>query len=336
LPVTLANLPATTRPAGLAVNSSTLFTTVPSNGLTAWSLYGVSKTAVNTSPSPILTGTVGNNTTGFLGANDTILFAETGSSNPGGSASTIISCSPTNCATTQQSWYTSNSSVSVCDTSVKECFVQVPGASSGPFQYAKQGTASQTSPQNFSPVLNMASGSPAATGGYLYMAGVYGTNPNPPYAVLQRVSEDGSGAVSTLANLGLAAQYALDGPLVVTGTRVYVVGANINSNTSGLISISLPNGVGNAAPSFLAGTTMSSNNWIAAWGDDTAIYFASAAEQWVACPASGCTGTPTVLSDASVALPYLVGDAQAIYWINATSDPTSGFTTGFSVMKIAR
>lgn len=113
LPVTLANLPATTRPAGLAVNSSTVFTTVPSGGLSAWSLYGVPKTAVNTSPSPILTATVGNNTTGFLGANDTILFAETGSSNPGGTASTIISCDPTNCASTQQSWYTSNSTVSV-------------------------------------------------------------------------------------------------------------------------------------------------------------------------------------------------------------------------------
>jgi len=34
-------------------------------------------------------------------------------------------------------------------------------------------------------------------------------------------------------------------------------------------------------------------------------------------------------------LPYLVGDAMAIYWINRTSD-TTGRTTGFSLMKIAR
>jgi len=179
-------------------------------------------------------------------------------------------------------------------------------------------------------------GNPAASGGYLYAAGSYGTNPNPAYAVLQRVSESGTGGVSTLANLGLATDYQLFGPLVVTGTRVYVLGANLSANTTGLISISLPNGVGNSAPPFSAGTTMSSNNWIAAWGDDTAIYFANTAAQWVTCPASGCTGTPTVLADASTALPYLAGDAQAIYWINRTVDPITGSPTGYSVMKIAR
>jgi hypothetical protein len=220
---------------------------------------------------------------------------------------------------------------------VQECFVGAPGPSASTFQYAKNGTASQTSPQNFIPALNLASGvGPLATGGYLYMAGVFGTNPNPDYAVLQRVSEDGTSGVSTLVNLGLAAQYALTAPLAVTGTRVYVVGANIGSNTTGLISIPLPNGVGSSVPPFLAGTTMSSDNWLASWGDDASIYFASAAHQWVTCPASGCTGTPTVLSDASTALPFLVADAQAIYWIDTTLDPISGFTTGFAVMKVAR
>jgi hypothetical protein len=309
--------------------------TVPSlDGVSPWSLYGVPKTAVNSSPSPILTAAVGNNTSGFLGANDTILFIETGSNNPGGSTSTIISCNPTTCASTQQNWYTSNGSVSACDLSAKECFV---AASSGTFatvQFAKQGTASQTTPQNFSPVLNMASGfGPSATGGYFYMAGVYG---NPTAAVLQRISEDGTSGISTLANLGPAAQFALDAPLIVTGTRVYVVGGNSTANTTGLISVSLPNGVGNSAPSFLAGTTMSSNDWIAAWGDDVAIFFASSAHQWVTCPASGCIGSPTVLADATTALPYLVGDAQAIYWINTTTDPVTGFTTGFSLKKIPR
>ena len=47
-------------------------------------------------------------------------------------------------------------------------------------------------------------------------------------------------------------------------------------------------------------------------------------------------GSPTVLTDASFALPYLVGDAQAIYWIDARANPASGFTTGFSLKKIAR
>jgi hypothetical protein len=337
LPVTLAKIPATSRAAGLAVNSTTVFTTVPGNGLSSWSLYGVAKTAVNASPSPILTAAAGNNTTGFLGANDTVLFAETGYNSPGGNSSTMISCSPTSCASTQQNWYTASGSVSACDPSVQECFVELGAEASGTFQYAKEGTVSQTSPQSFSPVLTMASGvGPAATDGYLYMAGPYGVNPNPSYAVLQRVSEDGTSQVTTLADLGLAAQYALTGPLVVTGTRVYVVGADINANTTGLISVSLPNGVGNSAPPFLAGTTISSNNWLAAWGDDEQIFFASSANQWVACPASGCTGAPTVLADASSALPYLVGDMQAIYWINTITDATTGYATGFSVMKVAR
>jgi len=291
---------------------------------------------VNISPSPILTGPSGNNVTGFLGANDSVLFAETGYNSPGGSSSMILSCNPTNCASTQQTWYTSNGGVTTCDPATQECFLFEAGATATSVQYAKQGTASQTSPQDFSPVLNLALGSPGTAGGYLYATGNFGVNPNPTYSVVQRVLEDGSGTISTLANLGLSSQYALDYTLIVTGTRVYVAGSDINANTTGLISLSLPNGVGNSAPTYLPGTTISSNNWIAAWGDDTAIYFANAAGQWVTCPASGCTGSPTILADASAALAYLVGDAQAIYWLNTTSDPTSGFATGFSLMKLAR
>jgi hypothetical protein len=336
LPVTLAHLATTVRAAGLALNSSTVFTTVPGNSTVSWSLYGVPKTAVNTSPSPILTASSGNNVTGFLGANDTVVFAETGYNSPGGKSTTILSCNPTNCASTQQPWYASNGGVTTCDPAAQECFLFEAGATATSVQYAKQGMASQTSPQDFSPVLNLALGFPATAGGYLCATGNFGVNPNPTYSVVQRVLEDGSGGISTLANLGLSSQYALDYTLVVTGTRLYVAGSDINANTTGLISLSLPNGVGNSAPAYLAGTTMSSNNWIAAWGDDTAIYFANSAAQWVTCPASGCTGTPTVLTDASAALSYLVGDAQAIYWLNATSDPTSGFATGFSLMKLAR
>ena len=336
LPVTLAHLATTVRAAGLALNSSTVFTTVPGNSTVSWSLYGVPKTAVNTSPSPILTASSGNNVTGFLGANDTVVFAETGYNSPGGSPTTILSCTPTNCASTQQTWYTSNGGVTTCDPAAQECFLFEAGATATSVQYAKRATISQTSPQDFSPVLNLALGFPATAGGYLYATGNFGVNPNPTYSVVQRVLEDGSGGISTLANLGLSSQVGLDNTLVVTGTRVYVAAGDINANTTGLISLSLPNGVGNSAPAYLPGTTISSNSWLAAWGDDSAIYFANAAAQWVTCPASGCTGTPTVVADASAALAFLVGDAQAIYWLNTTSDPTSGFATGFSLMKIAR
>jgi hypothetical protein len=339
LPVSMASLAVTSQPVGLAANSSTVFTTVP-GGSAPWSLYGLAKTAVNASPSPILTTTAGNLTTGFLGANDSLAFVEPGYTNPGGSSFTMISCNPTNCANTQQSWYTSHGSVSACDPSAQECFVEVLGSSSdtwGEFEYAKMGMSSQTSPQNFIPAVNMAVGiGPTASGGYLYMAGDYGAFPNPPRAVLQRVSQDGTSGVSTLADLGLTGQYTLTGPLVVTDTRVYVVGADVASGITGLIAIKLPNGVGDSAPPFLPGTTTPSSAWIAAWGDDTAVYFANSAHQWVTCPAAGCTGSPRVLADASAALPYLTGDAQALYWINATSDPKTGFTTGFSVMKVAR
>jgi hypothetical protein len=228
-------------------------------------------------------------------------------------------------------------SVTACDPSAQECFVGVSSTSYDTFRYAKQGAPSQTSPQDYSPAVNLPSGLyPAATGGFLYMGGVYGVNPSQTYAVLQRVSEDGISGVSTLANLGLSGQYYVDGPLAITSTRVYAVGSNIGANIAGLISVSLPNGVGNSSPPFLAGTTMSGDSWLAAWGDDTAIYFATSAHQWVTCPASGCSGTPRTLADASAARPYLVGDAQAIYWINTETDLASGTTTGFSLMKMAR
>jgi hypothetical protein len=335
LPVTLAHLTTTVTPAGLAVNSSTVFTTVPG---TPWSLYGVPKTAVNTSPSPILTAAAGNNITSFLAASDTVLFAAMGYNSPGGSPRTILSCNPTNCAGTEQTWYTSQGGLlNTCDLSTQECFLFEPGTGSADVQYAKQGTASQSSPQDFSPVLNTALGFPGAADGYIYAGGLYGTpSSTSTYSVLQRVSEDGTGSVSTLANLGLSSQFAINSTPVVTGTRVYVAGSDINGNTTGLISLSLPNGVGNSAPAYLPGTTISSNSWLAMWGDDTAIYFANAAAQWVTCPASGCTGTPTVMADASAAIGYLTGDAQAIYWLNATFSATDGTATGFSLMRLAR
>jgi hypothetical protein len=334
LPVTLAHL-TTNGAVELAVNSSTVFTTVPGDGIRSWSLYGVPKTAVNTTPTPILTRRAGDLNSGFLGANDTVVFGESGYIGQGGTGRTVFSCNPSNCASTEQDWYTTQGDTNACDPSAQECFDETAGGTSSTVQYAKQGTASQTAPQSFSPILTMPSGcSGVASGGYLYVSGNYGSSST--YSLLQRVSEDGTGGVSTLANLGLSSQVAFDCSIIVTSTRVYAIAGDVNAKTTGLISVSLPNGVGNSAPSFLAGTVISTNNWITAWGDDTAIYFGNAAAQWVSCPASGCTGTPTVLADASTAEAYLVGDAQAIYWINVSSDPTTGVSTGFSLMKLAR
>lgn len=336
LPVTLAHL-ATTGATGLALNSTTVFTTVTSNGTTPWSLYAVPKSATNTTPSAILTRRAGDSSTGFLGASDTTLYGESGYTSQGGSVFTAFSCNPNNCSNTVLDWYTTTSDPTACDPSTQECFDETGAGTSSTIQFAKQGTASQTSLQNFSPVLSMASGAIAASGGFVYTAGYYAANSSSPTnSVVQRASEDGTGGVSTLANLGLGSLVAFDTPIIVTPTRVYAVAGDISANTTGLISLSLPNGVGNSAPAFLPGTVVSTNSWITAWGDDTAVYFANNAGQWVMCPAAGCAGTPTVMADATAAEPYLEGDAQAIYWINVSSDPTSGHATGFSLMKLAR
>jgi len=336
LPVTMAHL-TMTGAVGLALNSTTVFTTVPSNGSTPWSLYGVPKTAVNITPSPVLTRRVGDSKSGLLAANDTILFAESGYTSQGGSSFTVFSCTPGTCSSTEQDWYTTSGDMNACDPATQECFDAVGAGASSTIQYAKRGTASQTAPQGFSPVITMPSGISGAAGGYFYMAGNLGSSSGATNSVLQRVSEDGTSGVSTLANLGLSSLFGFDFfPIIVTSTRVYAVAGDINANTTGLISVSLPNGVGNSAPPFVPGTTVATDKWIASWGDDTAIYFANSAGQWVTCPPSGCTGTPTVLADASAAAPYLAGDAQAIYWIKTTTDPGSGQTTGFSLLKVAR
>ena len=309
-----------------------MFTTLPGNGTRAWALYGVPKTAVNSSPSPILTRGAGDLSSGPLFANDTLLFGQSGYTGQGGTGLNVFSCTPTNCAGTQQAWFNAGSSSVACDPAAQECFVSTyQDQMTATIQFAKQGTASQTSPQNFSPVLTTANGGLAAAGGYLYIAGTGPAGNLTPIAILQRVLETGTGAISLLANLGpVTGNVQLDTPLTVTSTRVYLFGID-STPQSGLISIPLPNGFGNSAPPFLVGTTLSlSAPQEGAWGDDTAIYFINAAQQWVTCPASGCTGAPTVLADASSSSGLLVGDAQAIYWINALAG------SGSAVMKLAR
>ena len=334
LPVKLATLPAYA--AGLAVNSTTVFTTVPTSNSASWAVYGVAKTATNTTPSPILTLTPGFNNMGYNGASDSQLIAVPFTGGQGGAYNDVISCTPSNCASTEQSWFGAMNSSIVCDPAAQECFVQASGQSA--VQYSKMGTASQTSPTSFSPVVNIAlSGISAATGGYLYSTGLYSTILT--YPVLQRVSEDGTSGVTTLANFSSGTTTnALGGPLV-TSTQVYMFGQvndGVDSPTEGLMSVTLPNGVGNAAPSFLAGTTVPESDWIAYWGDDSGFVFGSTALQWVTCPVSGCSGTPRVLADASQSERYLVGDAQAIYWINDVVDPNTVTVTSAVLMKVAR
>ncbi|HZL16741.1 MAG TPA: hypothetical protein VFG23_03230, partial [Polyangia bacterium] len=322
-------------PQGLAVNSTTVFTTIP--GSASWALYGVAKTATNTTPIPILMLTPGSNSTGYIGASDSLLIVVPFTGGQGGAFYDVISCTPSNCASTEQSWFAAMNSSIVCDPAAQECFVQASGQTA--VQYAKMGTPSQTAPASFSPVLNIAfNGISTATGGYLYSAGTYSTVLT--YPVLQRVSEDGSSGVTTLANFSAAATTnSLLSPLVVTSTQVYMVGEindGMNTPNEGLISVLLPNGVGNASPSFLSGTTMPNDDWLAQWGDDSGFVFGSPATQWVTCPVSGCSGMPRVLADASQSERYLVGDAQAIYWINDTVDPNTGTVTSAALMKVAR
>lgn len=324
----MASLPATFAD-GLAVNSTTVFTTVP--GTTTWSLYGVAKSAVNTTPSPILTLNPGYNGTGYLGASDNLVIAEPFTGNQGGRFSTIISCNPGNCASSKQTWYGSTNSINVCDPLAQECFVQSQQQTS--VEYAVLGTSTQTTPANFSPVLNIAeNGIGAAAGGYLYAAGT--SNPTP---VLQRVVESGVGSVSTLATVSSLNGLSINDPLIVTSTQVFMLIYDSSNFLYSLASTPLPNGVGNAAPTNLPGTSVDEGGWIAYWADDSNIIFGSSAQQWVSCPAaSGCTGTPKVLADASQSERLVVGDAQAIYWINNVIDPTTITVTATYLMKVAR
>jgi hypothetical protein len=136
---------------------------------------------------------VGDLTSGPLFANDTLLFGESGYIGQGGTGVNIFSCNPTNCAATEQEWFNvAEPQSATCDPAVAECFVSTyQDQMTATIQFAKQGTASQTSPQNFSPVLTMANGGLAAAGGYLYVAGIGPAGNLTPIAILPRVLETG-------------------------------------------------------------------------------------------------------------------------------------------------
>ena len=325
-------------PQGLAVNSTTVFTTIP--GSASWALYGVAKTAQNVTPSPILMLPAANNTA-YIGATDSLIIFTPFQGGQGGAFPTVYSCNPASCSSSQQTWFSpGNNRWITCDPVAQECFFQL--ANQTAVQYAKLGTTSQTSLTSFTPVLNIAlNGISAAANGSLYSAGTYSTTL--AFPVLQRVSEDGTSGVSTLANFTstvAGTTNSLFGPVIVTTTQVFMEGMvndGVNEPTVGIMSVQLPLGVGNAAPSFISGTTtQTEQGFVNYWADDNGIVFASPAEQFVSCPTTGCGGTPHVLADASQAESSLVGDAQAIYWINEIVDPNTGTVTSAALMKVAR
>jgi hypothetical protein len=328
-PITLATLSTPRTPVALALNSSTVFFEIPGNSVVAWSLYAVPKTAANITPTPILTQTAANNLGGYLAASDTLLVTQYGFNNPGGSTLTTFSCTPTSCSSTKQNWFTDTQAPTVCDLAVQECFTEL--GSQFTIQHATFGTPSQTTPADYNPLLNSNGNSVQwAAGGFLYIANTpAGASTS---SILERMPEDGTGRLATLANVG-AGNFL--GVASLTSSQVFLVASLDNFATTGMMSVPLPNGL-SGTPSYLAGTSLAGNGWIAGWGDDAGIYFGTAAAQWVTCPASGCTGAPKVVGDASHSAPLLVGDAQSVYWVNFTQDPNTLATTGVSLMKLPR
>jgi hypothetical protein len=328
-PITLATLSTPRTPVALALNSSTVFFEIPGNSVVAWSLYAVPKNAANITPTPILTQTAANNLGGYLAASDTLLVTQYGFNNPGGSTLTTFSCTPTSCASTKQNWFTDTQAPTVCDLAVQECFTEL--GSQFTIQHATFGTPSQTTPADYNPLLNSNGNSVQwAAGGFLYIANTpAGASTS---SILERMPEDGTGRLATLANVG-AGNFL--GVASLTSSQVFLVASLDNFATTGMMSVPLPNGL-SGTPSYLAGTSLAGNGWIAGWGDDAGIYFGTAAAQWVTCPASGCTGAPKVVGDASHSAPLLVGDAQSVYWVNFTQDPNTLATTGVSLMKLPR
>jgi hypothetical protein len=320
-PIALATFTAGRQAVALAINSSNVFIEIP-GGNSAWSLYSVPKNAANIAPSPILTLSQSNNLGGYLAASDTLLVTQYGFNNPGGSTLTTFSCTPTNCATTMQTWFTDSQAPMVCDMAAQECFPALP--SQGSIQHSTFGTPSQTKPADFGVLISSNDNSAQwASGGFLYLGSNFGTGTLP--SILTRMAEDGSGRTATLANFGAGNGFTV---VNVTSTQVYLVGTLDSLTTTGMLSVPLPNGL-TGAPPYLAGTTLTGNGWIAGWGDDAGIYFGTMAAQWVTCPASGCTGPPKVVGDATQSAPLLIGDAQSVYWIDSTA-------TGVSLKKLPR
>jgi hypothetical protein len=343
--VLMATLPVADGYTAIASNSATVF--VLGNSSAGTVIFGVPKSAQNLSATPIGTYGTAYGIAGFFGASDNLVVAHAYNTPMYVATGSVFSCSPSNCQPTLQTWFSTTNAKVACDPASQECFVQSEGQTS--VRYAKQGSASQTAPAAFSPVVNIAYGSSilntidqpsgisVATGGYLYSAGLYPTTVGTFLPVLQRVAEDGTGSLGTLANYMSTTGAAVFDP-VVTPTRVYAL---VSANAVGIVSIPLPNGVGTAAVSYLPGVDVGSNLFF--WGDDNGVVFENSASQWASCPANGCSGSPKILADASQsglsgfggAAP-LTGDAQAIYWVDAVVDPNTFAVTSASLMKVAR
>jgi hypothetical protein len=328
-PLVLATLSTPRTPVALAVNSSNVFFEIPGNSVVAWSLYSVPKNAASITPTAIFTQGAGNNLGGYLAASDTLLVSQYGFNNPGGSTTTFFSCNPASCMSTTQTWFTDTQAPTVCDLAAQECFTQL--GSQFTIQHATLGTPSQTTPSDYNPIINSNANSVQwAQGGYLYIASTPGGASTT--SILGRMPEDGTGRLATLANVGTG-NYL--GVASVTSTQVFLIASLDSFATTGMMSVPIPGGL-SGAPALLPGTALAGNGWIAGWGDDAGIYFGTAAATWVTCPASGCTGAPKVVGDASHSAPMLVGDAQAVYWVDSTQDPATLVTTSISLKKLPR
>jgi hypothetical protein len=333
LPVRLATI--SSRISSLAVNSTTVFAFVGTPDTSRLSVYRIGKTAQNVTPAAIATVTPGTQTSGYMGATDTLLIWEAFTGNQGGKFSTVYSCDPRNCQGTLQTWFDVVNTQIGCDPAAQKCFIQAAG--SHEIKVAILGGASQTAPQAFAPALTLASGGGlTAAGGSLFAVG---TDVQLTIPVLDRVPEDASAAKARLANFSAAATTnSLFGPIIATSSQVFFVGQTTDTtaaSTIGLMSVALPFGVGDRSPSFLPGTTMPSSQFRTYWADDVAIFFIDSASQFVTCPASGCVGAAKPLADAANSEGVPVGDSQALYWIDdLTID--SGIVTSSVIMKVAR
>jgi hypothetical protein len=328
-PVLLATFPGLIN--GLAVNSTTVFTFLGTADGSAFSVYGVPKTAQNLTAAPLVTVTPGATSVGYLGASDTLFIWEAFTGNQAGKFSALYSCDPRSCPATRQTWFSVVNNNTTCDPVTQQCFTQAQAIAANEVRVAMLGAASQTAPQSFAPPLNIATGlGMTATGGFLYTAGPSDAILQLP--VLERVPEDGSAVKTRLANFSPITNQ-LFGPLIATASKVFFQGQSMDTGgntTVGIMSVALPFGVGDSAPSFLAGTTQVNSGFSQFWADDSAIVFFSAAQQIVTCPAAGCSAAPRILADATTANRVLVGDSQAIYWVVPLASTSS------AIMKVAR
>jgi hypothetical protein len=259
----------------------------------------------------------------LIGATSQALVWQVSGGNQGGARNEYYTCTPSNClATTVQivDVFTPCCIAGVYDAGTDRLLVQ----QSGPEVKFAPRAANQTL-TSFSPPLNVAMGNGAAVSGGVFYG--LGNDPNlfPNNGLLESTLANGLGVINLLAinatNFGFW-------PQSVGGNAIFLSGPD-----SRLYRVPLPNGVGQAAPPVLAGSTaMLQNNLFAA--DSTAVYWVDLAGQLNTCPSTGCPGTPTPVTNFGISSVGLTMDSQALYWINQTL--SNGTVSVSSIVKLAR